>query len=255
MIINTRERGRVALVHEVFGRFSPPLKSLVRRYAVLATEGKRHERIVEVLTVESEGSRQYVELQAEARRHVQMLDPSVLFGPDGEIRVQLGSLSQTTRNLLREGFQGEQVFILPQTLFEAGTNYGDIEFLVYLNFFLREGQRTRIVGTPRQKGMLLRLLTLVIFGIFDPEAPKPPSFEQLREAYGVPDRETYSFLLAAYETYAVRGGAEAYSPVRRLDEYVDFVVLKSGETVIPISFSFGRFSTRAMPYPQSGIRP
>jgi len=234
MIINTRDRGRVALVHEVFGRFSPPLKSLVRRYAVLATEGKRHERIVEVLTVESEGSRQYVELQAEARRHVQMLDPSVLFGPDGEIRVQLGSLSQTTRNLLREGFQGEQVFILPQTLFEAGTNYGDIEFLVYLNFFLREGQRTRIVGTPRQKGMLLRLLTLVIFGIFDPEAPKPPSFEQLREAYGVPDRETYSFLLAAYETYAVRGGAEAYSPVRRLDEYVDFVVLKSGETVIPI---------------------
>src|SRR5207249_4757528 len=148
---------------------------------VLAAEGTRHERIIEALSSGTEGARRYTELLGEARRHVQMLDPSVLFGLDGEIRVQLGSLSQTTRNLLREGLRGEQVFILPPTLFESGTNYGDIEFLIYLNFFLRQGQRTLIVGTARQQHTLYRLLRLVIFGLVDPEAPEQPSFEELRK--------------------------------------------------------------------------
>ena len=82
---------------------------------------------------------------------MQSLDPSVAFSPDGEVRVQLGSISQTTKNLLREGLGGETLFILPQNLFENKTNFADIEFLVYLNFFLRQGLRTRFAGTAQQK--------------------------------------------------------------------------------------------------------
>ncbi|OLC14602.1 MAG: hypothetical protein AUH29_09965 [Candidatus Rokubacteria bacterium 13_1_40CM_69_27] len=234
IVLNTRDQGRVALVHEVFAHFSTLLKHYTRRYAVLAAEGQRHQGIIEALGGELAASAPVAELMAEGRRHVQMLDPSVLFGPDGEIRVQLGSLSQTTRTLLREGLRGEQVFILPQTLFEAGTNYGDIEFLVYLNFFLRQGQRTRIVGTARQKLMFYRLLTLVIFGLFDPDAREPASFDQLREAYRVPDGEAYRLFLATYETYAVRRGADAAGRRPSLDDYVDFVLLEPDETAIPI---------------------
>ena len=51
-------------------------------------------------------------------------------------------------------------------------NYGDVEFVVYLNFFLRRGVRTRIAGAPRQRRPLTDLLTLTIFGVFDPGAPE-----------------------------------------------------------------------------------
>jgi CRP-like cAMP-binding protein len=234
VVVNTCDRGRVALIHEVFVHFSAPQKELIRRYAALAVSGKRHEEIVEALGGGPEGARHSAQLLAGARRQVQIVDPSILFSPDGEIRVQLGSLSQTTRNLLREGLQGEHVFVLPSTLFEGRTNYGDIEFLVYLNFFVRQERRTRIVGTARQRQMLKRLLTLAIFGLFDPDAPEQPSFERLHQAYGVPDRETNAFLRTAYETYAIRGGPDPASPILSLDRYVDFFVLEADETVIPV---------------------
>lgn len=246
IVLTTRDRGRVGLLHEVFAQFSAPLKQFTRRYVVLAAEGKRHQGIMEALRAECGQSEPCAALMAEGRRHVQMLDPSVLFGPDGAIRVQLGSLSQTTRNLLREGHRGEQVFILPQTLFEAGTNYADIEFLVYLNFFLRRGQRTRIVGTDRQKRVFYRLLTLVIFGLFDPDAKEPASFEQLRETYKVPDRDAYRFFLSAYGSYAARRGPDASSPVHSLDDYVDFSTLGPGDTVIPIVGHGGNGSGRLL---------
>ena len=234
ILVNTRDHGPTALVHEVFGRFSEPLKSLVRRYAALGAKGESHEGIVELLRAEPDGARRYAELLIEAHRHIEMLDPSLLFGPEGEIRVQLGSVSQTARSLLREELRGELVFILPQSLFESRTNYGDIEFLVYLNFFLRQGTPTRIVGTARQKRTLYRLLTLVIFGLFDPEGQDLPSFEELREAYGVPDPDAYQLFRRAYERYAVRKSPSATSPFQTLDDYVDFTVLAPDQTVIPI---------------------
>ena len=43
----------------------------------------------------------------------------------------------------------DYLFILPASLFEGKTNYADIEFLIYLNFFLRQQTRTRIAGTSR----------------------------------------------------------------------------------------------------------
>jgi len=157
-----------------------------------------------------------------------------LFSRTGEIRVQLGSLSQTTRNLLREGLRGEYVFILPRTLFEGRTNYCDIEFLIYLNFFVRRGQRTRILGTAQQRRVLERLLRLTTFGLFDPEATEQLSFAQLQEAYGVPDQETYTFLRTAYEIYGVREGFDPDNPILGLASYIDYTVLEANETAIPI---------------------
>src|SRR5262249_26021210 len=159
---------------------------LVREYVARAAQGEPHESIVASLAAEPG----FGEAMTAAGRTVQLLDPAVLFSPDGGTRVQVGSLSQTTKDILREGLRGDQVFILPETLFESKTNYGDVEFLVYLNFFLRQQTRTKIVGTPRQRHVLYRLLTLTLFGLFDP-AEEPASFEELRRNYGVDSRETY----------------------------------------------------------------
>jgi len=163
-----------------------------------------------------------------------LLDPTVLFSPDGASRVQLGSLSRTTKDILREGLQGDYLFILPASLFEGRTNYADIEFLVYLNFFLRQQARTRIAGTSRQWHVLHRLLTLTLFGLFDPAAPETPSFEKLAETYGVGSRETYHFLRTAHELYAARHDGSPESPLLGVDAYVDFFTLDGEATVIPL---------------------
>ncbi len=234
IVINTCDRGTVALVHEVFAHFSAPQKHWVTRYVALAARGDRHERIIERLSGDTDNAQAFAELVVGARREVQLMDPSLLVSRDGQIRVQLGSLFDTTRNLLREGVSGEQVFILPPTLFADRTNYFDIEFLVYLNFFVRRGRRTRIVGTAEQRVTLKRLLTLTVFGVFDPETSEPPTFDQLHEAYGVPDREAYALFRAAHEEYCARQGPGPASPVLGLDAYVEFFELQGGETVVPL---------------------
>ena len=105
---------------------------------------------------------------------------------------------------------------------------------VYLNFFLRQQTRTRIVGTSRQWHVLHRLLTLTLFGLFDPAAPEPPSFEKLAEAYGVGSRETYHFLRTAHELYAARRDGGPESPLLGVDAYVEFFTLDGEATVIPL---------------------
>ena len=145
-----------------------------------------------------------------------------------------GSVSQTTKDILREGLHGTEIFVLPSSLYEGKINYGDVEFLVYLNFFLRQKMRTLIVGTAQQRDILHRLLTVTVFGLFDPSAAEPPSFEELREAYGVRSRETYEFLRAAYEIYGVRIDSNPDSPLLGIDDYVDFVTLEDHETVIAV---------------------
>src|SRR6266478_345693 len=234
ILINTADAGSLVLVHEVFDSFAEPEKELVRRYAALAVRGEPHEAIVAALRAGNVGEAGFTQALSAAHRTVRSLDPTVLFSPDGGTRVQLGSLSRTTKDILREGLQGDHLFILPASLFEGKTNYADIEFLVYLNFFLRQKTRTRIVGTARQWHVLHRLLTLTLFGLFDPGAPEPPSFEKLAEAYGVGSRETYHFLRTAHELYGARRDGSPESPLLGIDDYVDFVALDGEATVIPL---------------------
>ena len=234
ILINTADAGPLVLVHEVFDSFAEPEKELVRRYAALAVRGEPHEAIVAALRAGNVGEAGFTQALRAARRTVRSLDPTVLFSPDGATRVQLGSLSRTTKDILREGLQGDHLFIVPASLFEGKTNYADIEFLVYLNFFLRQKTRTRIVGTSRQRHVLHRLLTLTLFGLFDPAAPEPPSFEKLAEAYGVGSRETYHFLRTAHELYGARRDGSPESPLLGIDDYVDFVALDGEATVIPL---------------------
>jgi CRP-like cAMP-binding protein len=240
LIIQTADAGPLVLVHDVFARFEEREKDLVRRYAELAVGGASHERIVTMLGRHPA----FGEALSAAGRTVQLLDPAVLFSPDGATRVQLGSPSQTTKDILREGLRGEQIFILPASLFESKTNYGDVEFLVYLNFFLRQQTRTRIVGTARQRDILHRLLTLTLFGLFDPSAPDAATFDQVRAAYGVDSRETYDFLRAAHENYGARRGPEPGSPLLGIDDYVDFITLHPEETVIALTAAEVRVAPR-----------
>ncbi|HXJ83572.1 MAG TPA: cyclic nucleotide-binding domain-containing protein [Candidatus Methylomirabilis sp.] len=233
ILINTADAGPLVLVHEVFDSFADPEKELVRQYAALAVRREPHEAIVTTLRARNLGETEFTKALTAVRRTVRSLDPTVLFSPDGATRVQLGSLSRTTKDILREGLQGDHLFILPASLFEGKTNYADIEFLVYLNFFLRQKTRTRIVGTSRQRQVLHRLLTLTLFGLFDPAAPEPPSFEELAAAYGVGSRETYRFLHTAHELYGTRRDGSPSSPLLGIDDYVDFVVLDGEEIIIP----------------------
>ncbi len=240
LVINTADAGPLVLVHEVFTRFGELEKNLVRRYAALASRGEPHEQIVAVLRADAG----FLQTLHATRRNVQILDPAVLFSPDAATRVQLGSLSQTTKDILREGLQGTQVLILPSTLYEGKTNYGEVEFLVYLNFFLRQKMRTLIVGTAQQRHILHRILTLTLFGLFDPSAPEPPSFEELRDAYGVESREAYDFLRLAYETYGTRRDSSPRSPLLGIEDYVDFVTLDGDETIIALPSAEVRVTPR-----------
>jgi CRP-like cAMP-binding protein len=239
LLFNAADARPLALVHQVFQRFGEREKDLVRRYAALAAAGEPHDRIIAALGAEPD----FPETLSAARRSVQFLDPALLWSPDGATRVQLGSLSQTLKDLLREGLQGDQLFILPPNLFEGKTNHGDIEFLVYLNFFLRQQMRTRIAGSARQRHVLHRLLTLTLFGIFDPEAPEPPSFEELRQAWGLDSPETHDLLLAAYELYAARGGTGPGGEPLGVDDYVDYITL-DGETTIALPAAEVRVAPR-----------
>ncbi len=230
LVLNTADVGPVVFIHDVFNRLDDQEKDLVRRYAALAARGEPHARIIEVLRADPLFS-QALHI---ARRKVQSLDSAILYSPDGATRVQLGSLSRTTKDILREGLQGTQIFVLPSSLYEGNTNYGDVEFLVYLNFFLRQRARTLIVGTAQQRHILHRLLTLTVFGLFDPSAAKLPSFEELHETFGVGSRDTYEFLRLAYELYGVRKDAHPGSPMLGIDDYVHFVALSGHETVIAV---------------------
>jgi hypothetical protein len=136
-VVQTYDYGKIVLVHEVFYALTPEQQGLIRRYAALTMHGKSHDRILATLNQDATQNGHALTVLREARRRVQILDPSILFSPDGGLRVELGSLSQTTKNLLREGVTGEYLFILPKHLFESKTNYADVEFLVYLNFFVR----------------------------------------------------------------------------------------------------------------------
>jgi CRP-like cAMP-binding protein len=230
LVLATSDQGRVVLVHEVYTHLAKGERDLVQRYAAMVRAGVRHETIVGRLEREIET---FATVLAAARRQVQVLDPSVLWSADGVIRVQFGSPAQTTRNLLREGVDGDHVFVLPAAFVEDRTNYADVEFVVYLNFFLRRGVRTCIVGTARQRNALAELLTLTIFGVFDPRLPRQPTFEELHQRYGVRDRETYAFLRLAHEIFAVRAPSEPGSVVPT-DAYFAYVVLaENGETVVP----------------------
>ncbi len=244
LVLATSDQGRVALVHEVYGHLGAAERRLVQRYATMVVAGAPHDVIVDRL---QRGLEIFATVLAAARRQVQILDPSVLWSADGRIRVQFGSPAQTTRNLLREGVDGEHVFVLPAAFVDDRTNYGDVEFVVYLNFFVRRGVRTRIVGTAQQRDSLAELLTLTIFGVFDPRVRQQPSFEELRQRYGVPDRETYDFLRLAHETFAVRALSEADSAVLPADAYFAYTVLaEDGETVVPAS---GGSEVRLRPCP------
>ena len=246
-MVNTYDHGKIALVHDVFVQLMPEQQQLIRRYAALTSRGWSQAKVLAALGRSAGRNGRVQAVLQEARRRVHILTPSVLFSPDGGLRVELGSLSQTTKNLLREGLAGENLFILPKSLFEGKTNYADVEFLVYLNFFVRSGARTHIAGTARQRAMLEHLLRLTIFGLFDPHRAEQPSFSALRDRYGLPDQATYKLFYMLYENYGVRGSCcGSPGPILDLDAYIDFVPID--EMMQPLCLTSTSAHAPAAPY-------
>src|SRR5262249_30721590 len=95
----------------------------------------------------------------------------------------------------------------------------------------RQRTRTLIIGTAQQRTILHRLLTLTVFGIFDPSAAVQPSFAELHEIFGVESRATYDFLQAAYEHYGARKDERPGSRILGIYDYIDVAALTGPETV------------------------
>lgn len=248
-VVNSYDHGQQVFVHEIFQRFSLLQQELIHHYAMLALRGRSHDRIVRVLSRIGSSKGRAAAIMQEARRRVQGLDSSVLFSADAGLRVQVGSLSQTTKNILREGITGDYLFILPKYLFEGKTNYADVEFMVYLNFFIRQGMRTRIAGTARQREALEQLLRLTIFGLFHPHSATMPSFAEMQQNYGVPDEETYALFVMLFQKYSVRENFQPEGDILGLEAYLDFVMLADeGHSTIVDSHQNGPGNRTPSPY-------
>src|SRR5215510_7521938 len=92
------DHGTVVVVHEVFHQLMPPQQELIRTYAALAARGIPHGGILTRLGHDEEADR-YKRAITEVRKRMQSLDRAVLYSPDGEIRVQFVSDTQTTENI------------------------------------------------------------------------------------------------------------------------------------------------------------
>jgi hypothetical protein len=102
------------------------------------------------------------------------------------------------------------------------------------------GTLSVVDDAPLPAGPLTDLLTLTIFGVFDPRAPEVPSFEELRQRYGVPDQETYDLFRLCHETFAVRTESNPAAPVIPADAYFAYSnevdaagVFRSGDALMP----------------------
>src|SRR5438046_1261661 len=81
---------QIVLVHEVFYALTPEQQGLIRRHAALTMHGKSHGRILATLNQDATQNGHALTVLRDARRRVQILDPSILFSPDGGLRVELG---------------------------------------------------------------------------------------------------------------------------------------------------------------------
>ncbi|KAL6066497.1 cAMP/cGMP-dependent 3',5'-cyclic-AMP/GMP phosphodiesterase [Balamuthia mandrillaris] len=72
------------------------------------------------------------------------------FGP-----IQIGIPPETIKVSMRKGASVPQIYVLPPRLFEDGVNYGDVEFPIYFNFFIKKAFidpkfKVRMIGTEDQ---------------------------------------------------------------------------------------------------------
>ncbi|MBF0569746.1 MAG: cyclic nucleotide-binding domain-containing protein, partial [Candidatus Omnitrophica bacterium] len=160
-------------------------------------------------------------------------DYQVIVAPSGR-RVQLGISWATAKDLVQQEIFSD-VFVLPPELFRFGSNFADIEFPLYYQYFFQKGKKTVVVGTPDQIVRLREYIQHSLFG--------PADLGQYADAFG-----SEKILKASADHYAVKG--RDGRPVN-LDGFVTFVefdasgkavVALDGKSLIVHAQGMGRFS-------------
>src|SRR4029077_5682395 len=77
-VVNTYDHGKIVLVHEVFYELTQEQQTLIRRYAALTMHGRKHSKILATLNQDTAQNGHLLTVLRDARRRVQILDPSVL---------------------------------------------------------------------------------------------------------------------------------------------------------------------------------
>ena len=222
----TADAGRPASSTRSSYSFTEPEKAVVLRHPALAIRGVSHRGHRGRPPHRGRGSRVHERAAARCAAPWRPPDPTVLLSPDGTTRVQLAPCSRTTtKDILREGLQGDYLFILPASLFEGRTNYADIEVPFSLPLlFLRRRARARASSAPPGNGTSFTGCSPSPCSASSIRLrPAPPSFEKLAEAYGVGSRETYHFLRTAHELHAARRDGGPESPLLGVDAYVEIL--------------------------------
>ena len=137
-------------------------------------------------------------------------------------KLQFGIPAETTKDMMGREMLGEgtvpDVFILPPELFYGGRNYADIEFLLYYNFFFKQGKRVTIVGTLQQIENIRKYVQYSLLG--------PKRNSQEFKSY---HPEVQQFLKTASEEYAVRG---KNGVLLDIDSYIDFIAFQNGTALV-----------------------
>jgi len=176
-----------------------------------------------IVTMRSKGGAAFVEVApaAVAASLGQGSYPKVP-SEDLGVEVLLGAVSNTLKDMMR-GFgdlsAGKQyVFVLPPQLFVNNRAYGEMEFLIYFNAFVKGSlfnpnvPKPQVVGTKEQLEALREYLSHTLFG---PDLSDPAVYPWLSEK----DR---NFLKAMHNHYAIRSKDGKIIPVEGYLEMIPF---------------------------------
>ena len=140
---------------------------------------------------------------------------------DGTL-VQFGVPTETTKELISRELLGKQqvpdIFVLPNEFFYDGRNYADLEFVIYYNFYFKQGRRITIVGTDEQIANLKVYMQHSLHG---------PDMEG--EVFKTYDKNVQKFLKTAFTVYSETG--KDGEPLG-VDAYINFATFNHGKTNI-----------------------
>jgi CRP-like cAMP-binding protein len=129
--------------------------------------------------------------------------------------IQFGSPPETIKDTMGFPQGSPSIYVLPNSFFHAdkGISVAELEFPIYLNFFIRQ-KKTFVVCTEKQRKQLLIVLNESVFG---PETIDLRSeFAERENTFGFPDMKA--------EMAFFRGQ-------RELDDLVEFIIFDANNSV------------------------
>ncbi|PIQ86492.1 MAG: hypothetical protein COV74_04765 [Candidatus Omnitrophica bacterium CG11_big_fil_rev_8_21_14_0_20_45_26] len=148
------------------------------------------------------------------------------------VQILLGAASNTLKDIFRErgNLQKDktQIVILPPHLFDGKRSFGELEFMIYYNAYVRgnifkaDGDKVTVVGTKAQTKALQEYIGHTIFG---PDWNDPKVYPWVTDT----ERALFKRLAQYYPPKRSDG------TVRPLSDYVDFIVFnEKGQATVDV---------------------